>query len=315
MMDLIVHHWDADGICSAALIARHLVEGDFLNTSPKIGEYRFDERIHRLIDGADSIFVADLNAPEEVEKIEKPTLYFDHHIQPRIDSRTVRQINPAISGDKPASCSAVISRHLGKWSAETVIGTVGDVGKLAFTIPEIRKTMEKLEMSERQAVRLAELIDSNHISGSIDGVEQAVKVVLENEWRDLLEHEPWIRQTQEIEKEIERALSGVDSRNEHAFLEFKSSFNIISRVARALVWEMGFYEALVINRDFNGKVQIYYRVSKEIAPERDISGIISCLKKVGISAGGKDEVVGCVFEPEKFDRVMEVLQSHVRWLD
>ncbi len=315
MMDLIVHHWDADGICSAALIARHLVEGDFLNTSPRIGEYRFDERILRLIDGADSIFVADLNAPEEVEKIEKPTIYFDHHIQPRIDSGTVRQINPAISGDKPASCAAVISRHLGKWSAETVIGTVGDVGKLAFTIPEIRKTMEKLEMSERQAVRLAELIDSNHISGSRDGVEQAVKVVLENEWRDLLEHEPWIRQTQEIEKEIERALSGVDSRNEHAFLEFKSSFNIISRVARALVWEMGFYEALVINRDFNGKVQIYYRVSKEIAPERDISGIISGLKRAGISAGGKDEVVGCVFEPEKFDRVMEILQSHVRWLD
>lgn len=315
MMDLIVHHWDADGICSAALIARHLVEGDFLNTSPRIGEYRFDERILRLIDGADSIFVADLNAPEEVEKIEKPTIYFDHHIQPRIDSGTVRQINPAISGDKPASCAAVISRHLGKWSAETVIGTVGDVGKLAFTIPEIRRTMEKLEMSERQAVRLAELIDSNHISGSRDGVEQAVKVVLENEWRDLLEHEPWIRQTQEIEKEIERALSGVDSRNEHAFLEFKSSFNIISRVARALVWEMGFYEALVINRDFNGKVQIYYRVSKEIAPERDISGIISGLKRAGISAGGKDEVVGCVFEPEKFDRVMEILQSHVRWLD
>ncbi|WP_457591635.1 DHH family phosphoesterase [Geoglobus sp.] len=314
-MDLIVHHWDADGICSAALIARHLVEGDFLNTSPKIGEYRFDERIHRLIDGADSIFVADLNAPEEVEKIEKPTLYFDHHIQPRIDSRTVRQINPAIRGDKPASCAAVISRHLGKWSAETVIGTVGDVDKLAFMIPEIRRTMEKLEMSERQAVRLAELIDSNHISGSRDAVEQAVKVVLENEWRDLLEHEPWIRQTQEIEKEIERALSGVDSRNEHAFLEFKSSFNIISRVARALVWEMGFYEALVINRDFNGKVQIYYRVSKEIAPERDISGIISGLKRAGISAGGKDEVVGCVFEPEKFDRVMEILRSHVRWLD
>ena len=315
MMDLIVHHWDADGICSAALIARHLVEEDFFNTSPRIGEYRFDERILRLIENVDSIFVADLNAPEEVEKIEKPTLYFDHHIQPRIDRRTVRQINPAINGDRPASCAAVISRHLGKWSAETVIGTVGDVGKLAFTIPEIRMTMEKLGMSENQAVRLAELIDSNHISGSRDGVEQAVKVILENEWRDLLEHELWIKKTEEIEREVERALSGVDSRNEHAFLEFRSSFNIISRVARALVWEMGFGEALVINRDFSGKVQIYYRISKKIASEKNISGIISDLKKAGVSAGGKDEVVGCVFEPEKFDQVMELLRSHVRWLD
>ncbi len=314
-MDLIVHHWDADGICSAALIARHLAKKDFLNASPPVGDYRLDERIHMLIEKADSIFIVDLNVPEEVEKIEKSTVYFDHHIQSSIDGRMVRQINPAVSGERPASCAIVVSTHINTWNAETVIGTAGDAGRFAFAIPEIRGTMERLGMSESQAVRLAELIDSNHISGNRESVERAVKVVLENEWRDLLEYEPWIRQIEKIEWEVERTLSGVDGRGKHAFLEFKSSFNIISRVAKVLVWEMGFDEALVINRDFNGKVKLYYRISKESASERDTGRIISDLRATGISAGGKDDVVGCVFESEMFEQVMELLQLHVRWLD
>jgi len=314
-MDLIVHHWDADGICSASLIARHLARDDFLNASPPVGEYRFDEKIHRLIENAESVFVADLNTPGEIERIEKRTIYFDHHIQPRIESSVIEQINPTVSGEKPASCAIVVSRYINVLSAETVIGTVGDVGKFAFAIPEVRKIMNKLGMSESQAAELAKIIDSNHISGSREGVEKAVKVILENEWRELLEYEPWIKQTEEIEREVERVLSRVESEGEKVFLEFKSRFNIISEVAKALVWEGGFEEALVINRDFNGKVQLYYRIAGELVSEREIGRIVSDLRAIGVSAGGKDKVIGCVFEPERLHRVMEILHSHVRWLD
>ncbi len=314
-MDLIIHHWDADGICSASLIARHLAKGDFLNASPPVGEYRFDERIHRLIEGADSVFVADLNVPGEVEGVGKRTIFFDHHIQPRIKSSVVRQINPVIEGKNSASCAIVVSQHLDTWGAETVIGTVGDAGRSAFSIPEIRKTMERLGMSENQAKRLAELVDSSHISGNRAGVEEAVRVILESDWRDLLEYEPWIRQAEEIEREIEKVLSGVEQKGNTAFIEFRSKFNIISRVARALVWSMGFEEALVINRDFNGKVQLYYRISREVAPEKGTGRMILDLRSLGISAGGKEEVVGCVFEPEKFEQVIEVVKRYVGWLD
>ncbi len=314
-MDLIVHHWDADGICSASLIAKHLAKKDFLNVSPPVGEYRFDKRIRRLIKEADCIFVADLNVPEEIEKIDKRTVYFDHHIQPTINNKMIKQINPVINGERSPSCAIVVSKHINVWSAETVIGTVGDIGKFAFAIPEIKKVMKKLKMSENQAMRLAELINSNHISGNRKGVEMAVNIVLENDWEYLLDYEPWIKQTEEIEREVDRILSKVENKGNHVFLEFESRFNIISRVARALIWEIGFDEALVINSNFNGKVQLYYRISKEIASKRNTDRIISGLKNAGISVGGKDDVIGCIFEPEKLHKVIEFLRSYLRWLD
>ncbi len=314
-MDLIVHHWDADGICSASLIAKHLADNDFVNVAPPVGEYRFDKRIKMLINTAESVFVADLNVPGEVEKIEKRITFFDHHKQPEIKSDVVRQINPVIEDRRAESCVLVISRHANAWGAETVIGTVGDVGRAAFVIPEIKKTMEKLRMTENQAARIAELIDSNHISCSREGVEDAVKIILEREWRDLLEHEPWIKQTEEIEGEVERVLSEIDSRGKRAFLQFRSRFNIISRVARVLVWDMGFDETLVINSDFNEKVQLYYRISKKAASEIDMNNIISDLKATGVSAGGKDDVMGCVMKPERLEHVMRVFRAHLRWLD
>ncbi|NOY11478.1 MAG: DHH family phosphoesterase [Archaeoglobi archaeon] len=312
-MQLIVHHWDADGICSASLIAKHLANGECTNISPPIGEFRFDERVWKAIGSSESVFVADLNVPGELERMDRETTFFDHHIQPRIQNRLIRQINPAINGEKAPSCAFVISRHINWWGVESVIGTVGDVGREAFSIPEIRKSMEKLGMSEEDAVKIVALIDTNHISGNREGVEKAVRVVGELEWRELISFELWIRQSERTEEEFRSVISGVSSKGKRAFVEFKSDFNIISRVARHLVWEVGYDEALVINRDFGGRVQLYYRVSKKISREKNLANLISKLRSAGINAGGKDEVVGCVFSPDKWDVVREIVQDHLGW--
>lgn len=314
-MKLIIHHWDSDGICSASLIARSVEDEEFANVAPPIGEYSFDDRIWKMIDLSDHVFVADLNIPDEVERIEKKTTFFDHHLQREVRNGLVNQVNPSLNGERVPSCSMVVSRHFSLWSHETVIGTVGDTGRNAFSIPEIRRTMEKIGMSEGDALRIVGLLDSNHITMNRRGVESAVEVLLENDWKYLLQHEPWIRQVEKIEREVERVLSGIDASGGRVFLEFRSEYNIISRVARTLVWDMGFEEALVINRGFSGKVQLYYRVSREISRKMDMTEILSALRSLGVSAGGKDDVLGSVFEMEKYEDVMKIMKDHLRWLD
>lgn len=44
-MRLILHHWDTDGIASAALLVRALSLEEFTNMTAQIGEFNFDERI------------------------------------------------------------------------------------------------------------------------------------------------------------------------------------------------------------------------------------------------------------------------------
>ena len=98
---LIIHHWDTDGITSAALLIRALNLEEFRNLTPPIGEFRFDERIKRAIKEAEKIYVLDLSLPHEVEGIEKEIMFIDHHIQPKIKNPGVKQINPALEGMRP----------------------------------------------------------------------------------------------------------------------------------------------------------------------------------------------------------------------
>jgi len=80
---LIVHHWDTDGVTSAALVVKALGLEDFTNLSPPIGEFRFDGRIRKAIEKAEKLYILDLNLPHEVEGIEKEIIFIDHHIQPK----------------------------------------------------------------------------------------------------------------------------------------------------------------------------------------------------------------------------------------
>ncbi len=66
-MNLIIHHWDTDGITSAALLIKALELDEFRNMSPPIGEFRFDDRIRKAIEHAERVYILDLNLPYDVE--------------------------------------------------------------------------------------------------------------------------------------------------------------------------------------------------------------------------------------------------------
>ncbi|USH00434.1 DHH family phosphoesterase [Thermococcus argininiproducens] len=308
---LIIHHWDTDGITSAALLVKALNLVEFKNMSPPIGEFRFDERIKRAIERSEEIYILDLNLPHEVEGINKSIVFIDHHIQPRIRNPKVKQINPALEGEEAPSASFVVSQYFNFWNTWSALGVIGDIGEKAFEIPKVGELLEREGFTKEEALRLVELMDSNYITTERKSVEKAVKVVLETPVRDLLTYGPWVKKAEAIGEAINGALAGAEVRDGMAFITFKSPFNIISKVARKAVWEIGYEGAVVVNEDFHGKAQIYFRISSKMAKKINMGEIISELKGKGFNAGGKREVLGCICEKDKIEEVLRIINAHL----
>lgn len=311
-MHLIIHHWDTDGITSATILVRALGLEDFTNLTAPIGEFRFDERIWDAIEKADKLYVLDFNVPNEVEKVKVPALFIDHHTQPRIENPLVKQVNPVLEGNHCPSCSLVVSEHFGIFNAWTALGAVGDIGKKAFELEWVNRLLKQERLSREDALRLVELIDSNYIAMDREGVEEAVRVLLSNSVRELLEYGPWAKKAGAIRDAIEEAVSSAEERNGFALVHFKSPFNIISKVARKLVWEIGHRGAVVVNEDFHGKAQIYFRIPGEEAGRINMAEVIERVRALGTNAGGKREVLGCVCERDKIDAVLNIIEEYLR---
>jgi len=299
-MGLIIHHWDTDGITSAALLIRALNLEEFGNLTPSIGEFRFDERIKRAIEEAEKIYVLDLDLPHEVEGIEKEIMFIDHHIQPRIKNPRVKQINPALEGDEAPSASFVVSQYFNIWNAWSALGVIGDIGEKAFKIPKVEELLEMEGITKEEALRLVSLIDSNYVTMDRDPI------------KDLLTYEPWLKKAEAIEEAVQDAISKAEVKNGIAFMTFKSPFNIISKVAREAVWEIGYEGAVVVNEDFHGKAQIYFRVSSKMAEKINMAQIIAELKGKGFNAGGKREVLGCICEKNRIEEALDIINTHLR---
>ena len=276
-MNLIIHHWDTDGVTSAAILVKALGSEDFTNMTAQIGEFSFDERIWSAIEKAEKLYVLDFNVPNEVERVKVPTLFIDHHTHPRIENPLVEQVNPSLENRHYPSCSLVVSEHFGLFNARTALGAVGDIGERAFALEWIDKLLKREGLSREDALRLVELIDSNYIAMDREGVEEAVKVILSNPLKELLEYEPWVKKAEAIRDAIEEAVSRVEEKNGFAVMRFESPFNIISKVARKLVWGIGYRGAVVVNENFHGKAQVYFRISGEEAERINMAESSSAL--------------------------------------
>jgi hypothetical protein len=145
----------------------------------------------------------------------------------------------------------------------------------------------------------------------LEAVEGAVQVVMSSTPQELLENREWTERMEDIERTIDRSLEQREEKGEFAVIDYTSPYNIISKLARKAVWEMGYAGALVINRDFHGKGQTYFRISSKTAERIDMASIISRLKEMGINAGGKREVVGSVYPAERAEEVLEVIRPYV----
>ncbi|MGM0509527.1 MAG: DHH family phosphoesterase [Thermoplasmatota archaeon] len=304
---LLLHHWDTDGMSSAALLLRELPD-NFTLFTPSIGNYFLDDEDREKIENIDPEFciVADMALPEDSIDFLKgfgKVFIFDHHLQDRHDVEIHH--NPIIDGESPKkypSASWVINDYIGhEPNLLSILGAFGDREEKLKENPEalsvIEGVLDDLETTFEDVLQCAYLLDSNYKIGDIEAVNDTPRFLKDVEHpNDILEREDLNENVKKLNEAIEDEVEGDLKRVKEGVLHRKmnSPYNIISTVTRRLAWARDNEIVIVSNSGYkDGETQIYIR-----GPIPDSEKIINSAKDKGYSAGGKSDVVGMVIPTE-----------------
>lgn len=309
---LLIHHWDTDGICSAAIIIKESGR-NIDNMTPLIGNYFLTEGEKEKCSKYDEICIADIALPEDdiifLSKRADVTV-FDHHLCKYIER--IRHVNPVSLGKKqedfPSTTWVLREYFRREVDLLTVLGIVGDnehqIKRNRRFMEIIKKFCMREKISFDDLLRSCHLIDSNYKLNRREDVEKIPWMMLDMSVNDILEHEIWNRNLSILEKEIADIISnedGKEMRRGTIVVNINTKYNIISTVTRRIAWATD-KDTVVVNRGMEDIDQVYVRSSK-----MDLSKLIDSLVKDGYRAGGKSNVAGIVVKKEDTDKIVETI--------
>ena len=307
---LIIHHWDADGICSARLLLEHM-RREVDNRTPRIGSYHLTEEELEESSTYDLVIVVDMALPEgEILRLaeDAEVVIFDHHLQPEIGA--VAHHNPVIRGASPEeypSASWVVNECLGnEVNLYALLGVVGDredrirENEVFWSIISDYCGENGLEFGEM--LRMAHLLDSNYKLGDRGAVEEAPRLLLGCSGpEDILGNPEWNENLRILAEEIQRQLDAPSEEVRGVVVKrMDTGYNVISTITRRLAWEGG-RDTVVVNTGlFEDADQVYAR-----SRGRDMGPIIRRGRALGFRAGGKEDVLGAVVPKEKTEAFLK----------
>lgn len=314
---MIVHHWDADGICSASILYEALEGHDVDWMTPILGNYHLTQReIARVSEGGyDTIIVADMPLPRRnlvslKDRAGAEVFLVDHHSEGRIHE--IRHINPIAEGRDPnefPSTSWVLTSSLGRpIDLLSVLGASGDHGerlKSFSAFQDVEDFMRKKGLGFGDLLGMVELVDSNYIMGDVDGVRGAVLKILE--YRDdplgALDDRDWNEKVVRVRDEVGHQLTTPETRMDRVILkEIRSRYNVISSVTRKVARTQEGCIAVVVNKGFfEDRDQTYVRCD---GGEADLLAIVKEAESRGYSAGGREGVIGIISPKAETDRLI-----------
>ena len=303
---MIVHHWDTDGITSAAIYIRIHGEDDLF--TPKIGNFYLDKEDFKKVSSAEKVVILDMNLPEAEKLCDHELYIYDHHRARKVECAR-EHYNPYLWGRHYPSCTTVLMERFSYEPDYLVaLGILGDKGPDAKKVEEwkiVENVMKKENLRFDDLMLAVELLDSSFKMNKRSEVVENVHLVLHG-IRDVLESDKLHRNLEFISREIEKWTRRAEDREKYCYLEMRSPYMIISAVTRRIAW--GFKKpAMVINRK-EDRDEFYLRF-----PNNEFSALplIEMAKKMGYNAGGKKEVMGAILplgEGRNFaEKVLEVL--------
>ena len=319
---LIIHHWDTDGICSAAIILEYI--GKEIDTFiPQIGNYYLtdDEILKISHKGYDWIIIADMAIPKDnvlqIKAESGADIYiFDHHLQDIIEG--VNHYNPVSMGEpveKYPSCTWVLSKYLNREiDLFSILGAVGDneikIRDNRYIFSAIEKVLDNLNITFENLLTMVELIDSNYKIDSRKTAISAVSFIRKYRLTPgyILNNNEWHQNLEKLNKEIAyQSNMPVLSIGDIAIQDIRTQYNIISTLTRQLAWNYTSKVSIVKNKGYFKKDdQIYIRTG---SPDVILKPLINYAIDKGYSAGGKREVVGIVLPKEDTDNfINEVIE-------
>lgn len=320
----VVHHWDADGIASAALVieevGRTSPDASTLNRSPTIGRWALDTEEIALLRGwgPDLLVIVDLAIRDnDLDAILDglpgvPAVMVDHHRAEVPEHPRLVFHNPVAEGeaetDFPA-CTWVLRHLLGRgMDLLTVLGVFGDRGRGVTDEPVWRDLGPWLEASSLtwdDMHLLVDLVDSSAKRVDREDVDNAVGLLLAG-WKEplgLLGLAAWNQWNDEVELAlIEQLEHGPETEVGSTLVKtIDTPYLVISTAARRLVRTRDNPVVVVVNMGYSGgEAQVYVRRTGEL----DLAPMIPRMRDRGLSAGGKSEVLGVIVPKPDLEAVM-----------
>jgi single-stranded DNA-specific DHH superfamily exonuclease len=311
---LLIHHWDADGICSAALLLKHLSNKKIDNKTPELGNYYLTNDELEIYSKYDYIIIADMNFPEDnILRLAKnaKVMIFDHHLGKEINQ--VFHYNPIIKGENPdkyPSSSWIINDFLkNEINLFSLLGIVGDHEQKIKNNKEfynlITKFCEKNNIQFDDILKMVYLLDSNYKLGDKKTVEESPRILIKNDKPDfILKNKKWNNNLNKLNKELEKQFNSPHEEINGIILKrINTPYNIISTLTRKVAWSSG-KNTLIINTGFFDDMDQVYVRSKKNAEQLIMRG-----KKLGYKCGGKKEVLGAIIPKDKTESfIKEIIE-------
>ena len=315
---LLIHHWDTDGLCSAALLLDYFGRDDVDTWTPLLGTFYLLPEHIEMAQGYDHVVACDMALPaDNIKAIAEKTrvTVIDHHHQDPIEE--IEHINPVAygaSGEEYPSNTWVIKEHLGlPLSLKIILGYIGDrEQKIMNNPPFWKQTQEYLEgegVAFDDLLELVYRIDSSYKVGEREAVMLAPQQLREYETReDILANKEWAENLRKLEEKLEKVLSeppevvdGVQVKR------LDTPYAIISQVTRKLAWGTG-KDTVVVNTGFFSDQDQLYSRSNIV----DMHSLIERAKKYGYNAGGKKDVIGAIIPKTDTERFLAETIEYIK---
>lgn len=315
---VIIHHWDTDGIVSAALLLtymhEHYPEKKVELFVPTITNYYLTEQQFAYFkqQGYQFALTCDINFPEETvnslaETFPNQTYMFDHHHQtPYTNVHYFNEPHPA--------CASYINDLLGfPNTVQSVIAIVGDkeeaIQQDTTYFPRVQEVMAEHGLTFMQLLEARQLIDSNYIVDDYAGMADTVQLVKDDPLAILTD----VRLRDNVST-INETLSHITEQeptkvSDHVYyFEIDSPFNILSHATRALSRQ--YPDKIIFTRHYKNDQYTCYVRRRDVA--YDMTNMIAYARSLGLNSGGKEDVVGIIIPKELLAEIFPKIEAQLK---
>lgn len=315
---VVIHHWDTDGIVSAAMLRnyfrQHYPDKTLDLFMPTITNYYLtdDQYDYLQQQGYQFIVTCDLNFPSTTvqalaQRWPGQVYFFDHHHHPAPHDH-VHYYNR----EHPSCASHIAERLELPYGVLPVIAMVGDreegIQQDKLYYPHVQAVMAEHHLTFSQLLDARRLIDSNYIVDDYDGIVETIHLLQDDPmaiFTDVRLRDNVAKIDTEIVKWLE--LEPTKLSDTVWFWEISTHYNILSHITRALSRQ--FPDKVIFTRQLkNGQYTCYVRRREAALDAREV---ISYAHTLGLNSGGKPEVAGIIIPSDQLNTVFPKLQTHL----
>jgi len=322
----IIHHWDSDGIASAALIAKKYKDKISSFIIPRIGEYNIEAiDVNKLKkSNPDLVLILDYGIPLNQLKILEESIgvkvaVIDHHVNKFMVDAFCNPIAFGCAEEEYPSTTWVLREilDLEDFSDIVALGIVGDLGKAIKDSPLLRWIEENVKsrgLAIDDVFHVVNVIDSCYRLVDYECIDYVRGILIEHEVKDILVDDYLRSKLLKLNEEVSKALSSVKLVKEHdefiKVFEVTTDAYITSLIGRELAYKH--HNSIIVLQHEVKKLNkrcIYIRSYKY-----SLRSILEAFKSMNMNVGGKDKVlvISCNGETYEIDTIINTIATYIQ---